>query len=77
MLTAIAKSVGIDLGTSSMLISSFAATSMIQSYLVFIAFAYKPIIGIPVLLLVLAGVWYYFDGVKKVNREMNEPVEAQ
>ncbi len=41
MLTAIAKSVGIDLGTSSMLISSFAATSMIQSYLVFIAFAYK------------------------------------
>ena len=45
MLTAIAKSVGIDLGTSSMLISSFAATSMIQSYLVFIAFAYKPIIG--------------------------------
>lgn len=50
---------------------------MIQSYLVFIAFAYKPIIGIPVLLLVLAGVWYYFDGVKKVNREMNEPVEAQ
>ena len=32
MLTpAIAKSVGIDLGTSSMLISSFAATPMIQS----------------------------------------------
>ena len=77
MLTAIAKSVGINLGTSSMLISSFAATSMIQSYLVFIAFAYKPIIGIPVLLLAFAGAWYYFDGIKKVNHEMDEPLKAQ
>lgn len=76
MLTAIAKSVGINLGTSSMLISSFAATSMIQSYLVFIAFAYK-IIGIPVLLLAFAGAWYYFDGIKKVNHEMDEPLKAQ
>ncbi|MGY3751046.1 PTS galactitol transporter subunit IIC [Vagococcus acidifermentans] len=69
VLTSIAKSVGIELGASSMLISSFAATSMIQSYLVFLAFSYKPVIGIPLLILVFLGVWYYFEGIKKVNVE--------
>ncbi len=69
ILTEIAKQVGIDLGSSSMLISSFAATSMIQSYLVFIAFTYEPMIGIPVLLLGFGGVWYFFEGIKKINRE--------
>ena len=57
-----------------MLISSFAATSMIQSYLVFLAFAYKPIIGIPVLLIVFAGAWYYFDKIKHINKETEETV---
>lgn len=70
ILTSIAKSVGINLGVSSVLISSFAATAMIQSYLVFIAFTYHPIIGIPVLLLVLGAVWYYFEKVKKVNGDV-------
>ncbi|GEB27759.1 Phosphotransferase system, galactitol-specific IIC component [Enterococcus casseliflavus] len=69
ILTEIAKQVGIDLGSSAMLISSFAATSMIQSYLVFIAFTYEPMIGIPVLLLGFGGVWYFFEGIKKSNRE--------
>lgn len=69
ILTEIAKQVGIDLGSSAMLISSFAATSMIQSYLVFIAFTYEPMIGIPVLLLGFGGVWYFFKGIKKINRE--------
>ncbi|HCE12959.1 PTS transporter subunit IIC [Enterococcus sp.] len=69
ILTEIAKQVGIDLGSSSMLISSFAATSMIQSYLVFLAFTYNPMIGIPILLLAFGGVWYFFEGIKKINRE--------
>ncbi|MFY8331721.1 PTS galactitol transporter subunit IIC [Vagococcus carniphilus] len=69
VLTAIAKKVGIDLGSSSMLISSFAATAMIQSYLVFLAFTYKPIIGIPILLVVFGGAWYFFDGIKKINAD--------
>lgn len=69
VLTAIAKKVGIDLGSSSMLISSFAATAMIQSYLVFLAFTYKPIIGIPILLVVFGVVWYFFDGIKKINAD--------
>lgn len=72
VLTAIAKSVGINLGSSSMLISSFAATSMIQSYLVFIAFTYNPLIGIPVLLVVFGAVWYFFDVVRDVNKERTE-----
>jgi len=72
VLTAIAKNVGIDLGSSSMLISSFAATSMIQSYLVFIAFTYNPLIGIPVLLVVFGAVWYFFDVVRDVNKERTE-----
>lgn len=70
VLTAIAKSVGINLGANAMLISSFAATSMIQSYLVFLAFTYNPLIGIPLLLLIFGGVWYFFEGVKKINREI-------
>ena len=69
VLTSIAKSVGIELGANAMLISSFAATSMIQSYLVFLAFTYKPIIGIPLLIIGFIGVWYFFEAVKKINKE--------
>ena len=69
VLTAIAKSVGINLGTSAVLISSFASTSMIQSYLVFIAFTFKPLISIPILLVAFAAAWFYFAKVKKVNGE--------
>ncbi|HCS93339.1 MAG TPA: PTS galactitol transporter subunit IIC [Bavariicoccus seileri] len=72
VLTEIAKSVGIDLGANAMLISSFASTAMIQSYLVFIAFTYKPLIGIPILLAVFAASWYYFDKVKKVNFKVTQ-----
>lgn len=70
ILTAIAKNVGINIGASSLLISSFASTAMIQSYLVFIAFAYKPMIGIPILALAFVGAWYYFEKIKKVNKQM-------
>lgn len=69
VLTAIAKSVGINLGTSAVLISAFASTSMIQSYLVFIAFTFKPLISIPILLVAFIGAWFYFEKVKKVNGE--------
>lgn len=69
VLTAIAKSVGINLGTSAVLISSFASTSMIQSYLVFIAFTFKPLISIPILLVAFAAAGFYFEKVKKVNGE--------
>lgn len=77
VLTEIAKSVGIDLGANAMLISSFAATAMIQSYLVFIAFTYKPIIGIPLLVAAILGSWFYFEKIKDVNKEMNAEEAVQ
>ncbi len=61
VLTAIAQSVGIDLGTSAIFISSFAATAMIQSYLVFLAFTANPVIGIPALIVVSAVYWYFIE----------------
>ncbi|MDH6364996.1 PTS system galactitol-specific IIC component [Enterococcus sp. PF1-24] len=71
VLTEIAKSVGIDLGSGAMLISSFASTAMIQSYLVFLAFTYQPMIGIPLLLIGFSGAWYFFEKVKNVNHAMD------
>jgi len=61
VLTSIAQSVGIDLGTSAIFISSFAATAMIQSYLVFLAFTANPVIGIPALIVVSAVYWYFIE----------------
>lgn len=71
VLTAVAKSVGIKLGANSLYISSFAATSMIQSWIVYMAFTTHQIILIPLLIIVFAAVWYFFDGVKKVNANVN------
>lgn len=71
VLTEIAKSVGIKLGANSLYISSFAATSMIQSFAVYFAFTWHPLISIPVLLVIFAGVWYFFDGIKHVNAAMD------
>lgn len=67
ILTQLATSVGIDLSANALLISSFAATSMIQSYLVFIAFSYNPLLGIPLFILGFGLVWFYFDKIKKIN----------
>lgn len=71
VLTEIAKSVGIKLGANSLYISSFAATSMIQSFAVYFAFTWHSLISIPVLLVIFAGVWYLFDGIKHVNAAMD------
>lgn len=64
VLTSIAQSVGIELGGSALLITSFASTALIQSFLVFIAFSYNPIIGIPLLFLGFAGYWYALESRK-------------
>lgn len=66
VLTEVAQSIGIDLAIAggAILISSFASTSMIQSFLVFIAFTGNLVITIPILIFVIAGSWYYFDVLK-------------
>lgn len=64
ILTSIAQSIGIELGASALLISSFAATAMIQSFLVFIAFSYNPIIGIPLLYIGFILYWIALEDKK-------------
>ncbi len=67
VLTSIAQSVGIELGGTALLISSFASTAMIQSFLVFIAFSYNPVIGIPLLFLGFLGYWLALEKRTKEN----------
>ncbi|MDT2557029.1 PTS transporter subunit IIC [Enterococcus raffinosus] len=63
--TAIAKYVGIDLGAGALLISSFSSTSLIFSFIVYTAFTWKPIIGIPLLLVIIGIVWLFMDNKTK------------
>ena len=59
-MTQLAMTTGIDLSASGS-ISSFAATSLTVSYLVYIAFTSNPFVCVPILLVVLIGVWAYMD----------------
>lgn len=60
VLTKLATSVGINVGNGS-LISSFAATSLTVSYLVYKAFISNLAISIPILVIVIAGVWIFMN----------------
>ena len=74
VLTDLASSVGIDLSLAAgALIASFAATSLTQSFLVFIAFTVSPAISIPVLLVVFAIVWYYMEIIKPKQDAKKNP----
>ncbi|WP_346200768.1 PTS transporter subunit IIC [Caldifermentibacillus hisashii] len=74
VLTELAASVGLDVGGGG-LITSFAATSLTVSFLVFEAFIHHPIIWVPVLLIVIGAVWFYIEKVKKFrNFEENKNV---
>ena len=77
VLTAIAKSVGIKLSIGgSLLISSFAATAMLQSFIVYFAFTFHPLISVPILLLAIAGIWYYYDKIKHINKNAEDEEAA-
>lgn len=60
VLTKLATSVGINVGNGS-LISSFAATSLTVSYLVYKVFISNLTISIPILVIVIAGVWIFMN----------------
>lgn len=66
ILTELAGSVGLDVAGGG-LITSFAATSLTVSFLVFEAFIQNPVIGVPVLLLVIGMAWYYVEKIKKIK----------
>lgn len=65
LITSLAVGQGIE--TGGLLISSFSATSLIQSWLVFKAFTWNPFIAIPIFIAVFLAAWYYFEKVKKVT----------
>lgn len=65
VLTALASSVGLNLSTNGSLISSFAATSLTVSFLVYKAFTGNLLIGIPVLVIVIAAVWVFMSKLSK------------
>jgi len=63
VLTQLATSVGLNLGDG--MITSFAATSLTLSFLVYEAFITKPFIFVPLLIAVFAGVWMFMSRYNK------------
>lgn len=76
VLTELAKSSGIDLTMAAgALISSFAATSLTVSFIVYKVFTGNLIVTLPVFFAAFIGIWIYFENVKKKqvkNREVEE-----
>lgn len=65
VLTELAQSVGIDLSLAAgALISSFAATSLTQSFIIFMVFTGNVAITLPLLIVGFGIVWYYMEVVK-------------
>ncbi|WP_055669669.1 PTS galactitol transporter subunit IIC [Desnuesiella massiliensis] len=78
VLTELAKSSGIDLTMAAgALISSFAATSLTVSFIVYKVFTGNLIVTLPVFFAAFIGIWIYFENVKKKqvkNGEVEETV---
>lgn len=74
VLTALASSTGIDLSASGG-ISSFAATSLTVSFLVFEAFTNNLIFTLPILAIVIVGTWIYIN--KRINNDAETVSEEQ
>lgn len=65
VLTELAGSVGIDLSLAAgALISSFAATSLTQSFIIFMVFTGNIAITLPLLIVGFGIVWFYMDVIK-------------
>lgn len=65
VLTELAQSVGIDLSLAAgALISSFAATSLTQSFIIFMVFTGNVAITLPLLIVGFGIVWYYMEVIK-------------
>lgn len=74
VLTQLATSVGLSVSADGSLISSFAATSLTVSFLVYTAFTSNLFISIPILVVVIAGVWIFMS---KLNQKRNEILAAK
>lgn len=73
-LTSIAQGVGIDIAVvgTALFISSFAATSLTHSFLVYLAFTMNLFISIPIMLVVIGASWYYFEVIKPRRGDIYE-----
>lgn len=69
VLTKLAINIGLDLSASGgTYISSFAATSLTVSYLVYKVFTDNLFISVPILLISFSGIWYYLEKVKRIRK---------
>ena len=78
VLTALSSSIGLDLSASGG-ISSFAATSLTVSYLVYTAFTSNLLISLPILCIVILAIWVYVEKItkkEKINKDLDELKEV-
>jgi galactitol PTS system EIIC component len=76
VLTSLATSVGIDLAASGG-ISSFAATSLTVSYLVYTAFISNLWISLPVLIVAIIAIWLYIEKFKADRLTGNDAIAPE
>lgn len=76
ILTDLAASVGIEVAVAggAIFISSFAATSLTHSFLVFLAFTGPLFITMPIMLVVIAVCWVYFEMYKPKKVASKNPI---
>ncbi|MBO8463226.1 MAG: PTS galactitol transporter subunit IIC [Firmicutes bacterium] len=70
VLTELATSVGLDIAADGSFISSFAATSLTVSFLVYESFIHHPMISVPILIIVIAFVWVFMSKFNKKREEI-------
>ena len=78
VLTALSSSIGLDLSASGG-ISSFAATSLTVSYLVYTVFTSNLFISLPILFVVILSIWMYVEKItkkEKINKDLDELKEV-
>lgn len=59
----------------ALFISSFSATSLSHSFLVFFAFIGPLLITMPIMIAVIALSWYYFEVIKPKSKKAKEERE--
>lgn len=72
VLTELATSVGLNLAADGSYITSFAATSLTVSFLVYKAFIGNLVISIPLLIAAIAGTWVFMSNLNKKRARILE-----
>ena len=77
ILTELASSIGIQVAVvgGALFISSFSATRLSHSFLVFFAFVGPLLITMPIMIVVIATFWYYFEVIKPKSKKAKEEME--